>query len=70
MDGSIAVVQWGAGEDLGTVEIKDPIVAFIFGNKGLMANLSLEGSKYTKLNRTATGESASEAKADTEAETK
>jgi len=70
VDGSIAVVQWGAGEDLGTVEIKDPIVAFIFGNKGLMANLSLEGSKYTKLNRTATGESASEAKADTEAETK
>jgi lipid-binding SYLF domain-containing protein len=46
VDGSIAVVQWGAGEDLGTVEIKDPIVAFIFGNKGLMANLSLEGSKY------------------------
>jgi lipid-binding SYLF domain-containing protein len=70
VDGSIAVVQWGAGEDLGTVEIKDPIVAFIFGNKGLMANLSLEGSKYTKLNRTATGGSASEAKADTEAETK
>ncbi|UCC14859.1 MAG: hypothetical protein JSW21_02585 [Gammaproteobacteria bacterium] len=60
VDGSIAVVQWGAGEDLGTVEIKDPIVAFIFGNKGLMANLSLEGSKYTKLNRTAAEKSPDE----------
>ncbi len=51
VDGSIAVVQWGAGEDLSTVEINDPIVAFIFGNKGLMFNLSLEGSKFTKLVR-------------------
>lgn len=51
VDGSIAVIQWGAGEDLSTVEINDPIVAFIFGNKGLMFNLSLEGSKFTKLVR-------------------
>lgn len=51
VDGSIAVVQWGAGEDLRTLEINDPIVAFIFGNKGLMFNLSLEGSKFTKLVR-------------------
>jgi len=29
--------------------IKDPIVAFAFGNKGLMADLSLAGSKYTKI---------------------
>ncbi len=51
VDGSIAVIQWGAGEDLSTVEVNDPIVAFIFGNKGLMFNLSLEGSKFTKLVR-------------------
>jgi lipid-binding SYLF domain-containing protein len=51
VDGSIAVVEWGAGESLDTVEMKDPIVAFIFGNKGLMFNLSLEGSKFTKLVR-------------------
>ena len=51
VDGSIAVVEWGAGESLDTIEIKDPIVAFIFGNKGLMFNLSLEGSKFTKLVR-------------------
>lgn len=51
VDGSIAVIEWGAGEDLGTVEINDPIVAFIFGNRGLMFNLNLEGSKFTKLVR-------------------
>jgi lipid-binding SYLF domain-containing protein len=51
VDGSIGVVEWGAGESLDTIEIKDPIVAFIFGNKGLMFNLSLEGSKFTKLVR-------------------
>lgn len=51
VDGSIAVIQWGAGEDLSTVEINDPIVGFIYGNKGLMFNLNLEGSKFTKLVR-------------------
>lgn len=51
VDGSIAVIEWGAGEDLGTVEINEPIVGFIFGNKGLMFNLSLEGSKFTKIVR-------------------
>lgn len=51
VDGSIAVVEWGAGEDLTTVEVSDPIVAFIFGNKGLMFNISLEGSKFTKLDK-------------------
>ena len=51
VDGSIAVAEWGAGGDLSTVELDDPIVAFIFGNKGLMFNLSLEGSKFTKIVR-------------------
>lgn len=51
VDGSIAVVEWGVGESLDTIEINDPIVGFIFGNKGLMFNLSLEGSKFTKLVR-------------------
>jgi len=51
VDGSIAVIEWGTGQDLSTVEINDPIVAFIYGNKGLMFNLSLEGSKFTKLVR-------------------
>ncbi len=51
VDGSVAVVEWGVGEDINTTDIKDPIVGFIFSNKGLMFNLTLEGSKFTKIIR-------------------
>ena len=49
VDGSVAIAKWGAGEDINTVDIKDPIVGFVFGNKGLMYNLTIEGSKFTKI---------------------
>jgi lipid-binding SYLF domain-containing protein len=51
VDGSIAVVKWGVGKDINTVDIKDPIVGFVFSNKGLMYNLTIEGSKFTKIVR-------------------
>ena len=51
VDGSVAVVKWGVGGDINTVDIKDPIVGFVFDNKGLMYNLTLEGSKFTKIIR-------------------
>ena len=51
VDGSVAIAEWGTGGDINSVAIKDPIVGFIFGNKGLMYNLTLEGSKYTRLVR-------------------
>lgn len=51
VDGSVALVKWGAGEDINTVDIKDPVAGFVFSNKGLMYNLTIEGSKFTKLNR-------------------
>jgi len=38
----------GAGGALDTKTMKDPVVGFVFGQKGLMANLTLEGSKYEK----------------------
>jgi lipid-binding SYLF domain-containing protein len=40
VDGSVAVVEWGVGEDINTIDIKDPIVGFVFSNKGLMFNLT------------------------------
>lgn len=51
VDGSVALVQLGAGGSLDTTNIKDPVVGFVFGNKGLMYNLTLEGSKFTKLDK-------------------
>ena len=49
LDGSIAVVDVGTGGSLDSNNVRDPIVGFVFGLKGLMLNLSLEGSKFTKL---------------------
>jgi lipid-binding SYLF domain-containing protein len=51
VDGSVALIELGAGGTIDTKNIKDPIVGFVFSNKGLMYNLTLEGSKYTKLHK-------------------
>lgn len=51
VDGSVALVKVGAGEAIDSTNIKDPIVGFVFGQKGLMANLTLEGSKFTKMDK-------------------
>lgn len=50
VDGSVALISVGAGAALDTENIKDPIVGFVFGQKGLMANLTLEGAKITRMN--------------------
>ncbi|MEX5214438.1 MAG: YSC84-related protein [Nitrospiraceae bacterium] len=51
VDGSVALVTLGAGGSIDTTKIKDPIVGFVFGQKGLMYNLTLEGSKFTKMHK-------------------
>ena len=49
VDGSVALLDMGAGGSLDSREAKDPIVGFVFGHKGLIAGLSLEGTKFTKI---------------------
>ena len=51
VDGSVALIEWGVGKDLNTMDISDPVVGFVFNNKGLMYNLNLEGSKITQIVR-------------------
>ena len=51
IDGSVAFVEWGTSENIDTMNTKDPILGFAFGNKGLMANVALEGSKFILLNK-------------------
>jgi len=51
VDGSVAFIDVGKGKSIDTVNIKDPIVAFLFGQKGLMASATVEGAKFTKLVR-------------------
>lgn len=48
VDGSVALIDLGAGKTIDSQNIKDPVVGFIFGSKGLMYNLTLEGSKIHK----------------------
>ncbi len=50
-DGSVAIAKWGVGEDINTIDFKDPVVGFVFSNKGLMYNLTLEGAKFTKIKK-------------------
>ena len=51
VDGSVALVDIGAGKTIDTANIKDPVVGFVFGSKGLMYNLTLEGTKFSKLDK-------------------
>jgi lipid-binding SYLF domain-containing protein len=48
---SITLVNVGADGSIDTQKLNEPIIAFVIGQKGLMYNLSLEGSKFTKLNK-------------------
>ena len=51
VDGSVVLIDLGAGKAIDTKTIKAPIVGFIVGQKGLMYNLTLEGSKMSKLDK-------------------
>lgn len=51
VDGSVALIDLGTGKQINTGNIKDPVVGFIFGSKGLMYNLTLEGTKISRIKK-------------------
>ncbi len=51
VDGSIAIVTVGVGGSIDTNKITSPVVGFIVDPKGLMYNLTLEGSKISRISR-------------------
>ena len=51
IDGSVALIDLGAGKQINNANIKDPVVGFIFGSKGLMYNLTLEGTKISRVQK-------------------
>ena len=51
INGSIALIDVGDSGTLTSDTVKDPIVYFTFDNRGLMFNLSLEGTKFAKIAR-------------------
>ncbi len=51
VDGTVAFINKGEEKSLDTENIKDPIVAFVFGQKGFMAAATIEGAKFSRLGR-------------------
>ena len=51
IDGSIVIVNIGAGGSIDTDNLTSPIIGFIPDQQGLMYSLSLEGSKITRITR-------------------
>jgi lipid-binding SYLF domain-containing protein len=51
IDGSIAVLELGFGGSVDTTNMRTPILAFMLNNRGLMFNVTMEGSKFTKIVR-------------------
>jgi lipid-binding SYLF domain-containing protein len=51
VDGSVSLFNIGAGGRLDTKTVQAPIVGFVFGQKGLMADVSLSGAKMTKIQK-------------------
>jgi lipid-binding SYLF domain-containing protein len=49
VDGAVVVVDKGAAASVNTRKFNEPIVGFVVGEKGLMYNLTLEGSKITRM---------------------
>jgi lipid-binding SYLF domain-containing protein len=49
VDANVALVKMGAGERVDFTNMKDPIIGFVLDVKGLMADISLKGAKFTKI---------------------
>jgi len=49
VDGSITVSDWGEGRDISSMSFEKPIIAFVYGQKGLMAGVSIKGTKFLKI---------------------
>ena len=51
IDGSVTIADVGAGGKIDSRTVNQPVVGFIFSNKGLMGSLSFEGSRILRIAR-------------------
>lgn len=49
VDGSVAVADWGKTGDISSISYEKPIVAFMYGTKGLMAGATIKGTKFKRI---------------------
>ncbi len=47
----VTMIDEGKAANISSVVAGNPVIAFVFGQKGLMGDLSVQGSKITKLER-------------------
>jgi lipid-binding SYLF domain-containing protein len=51
VDAKVTVINVGVDDSLSTLKRNQPVVGFVFGQKGLMAGATIEGSKFTKMKK-------------------
>ena len=51
-DAGLTVTDAGKDDYTDTVAFKYPVMAFVFGERGLMLNASIEGTKFSRMNKT------------------
>ncbi len=49
VDGSVTLITLGAGASIDTNQITSPVIGFVLDPTGLMYNLTLEGSKISRI---------------------
>jgi lipid-binding SYLF domain-containing protein len=50
VDANVALVKIGGGERVDLTKMNEPIIGFVFDVKGFMADISLKGAKFTRIN--------------------
>ena len=51
VDGSVTIITVGIGGSIDTDKVTQPVIGFVLDQKGLMYNLTLEGSKISRIER-------------------
>lgn len=51
VDGNIAVIKTGGGASMDTAKMKEKIIGFVVGVRGLIVDASLTGSKFSPIKR-------------------
>jgi lipid-binding SYLF domain-containing protein len=51
VDGNIAVIKVGGGASVDTAKLRESIIGFVVGVKGLIVDASFKGSKFTPIKR-------------------
>lgn len=49
VDGTINVSDWAKSKDISSMSFEKPIIAFIYNEKGVMAALSIAGTKFRRI---------------------